>query len=173
MNDITIEVVSKALDKISLRLCLPNTSDEFKQEFFKEFSKKICKETFYQICINILKKDWKYFPNFYQWNEEYKKILIDEKDCKTVEKIIQMRNSDDIVSSEELSQMMKQLSEKFTIKNDSGYYQKEIRKKEVKDARERKRQYKENGYVCCMEVDIAGPMKREICIENGYRFNEY
>jgi hypothetical protein len=40
-------------------------------------------------------------------------------------------------------------------------------------AKKRRQGYRQNGIVCCKEIGIAGPMKREDCIKNGYDYCEY
>ena len=159
---ITEKLVSDAFNKISLKAGTSKPSVEYCKEFFNEYAKKIEKEEFFFMCKSILEKEWKQFPNFYQWNLEYKNLCFKRQEKEVNDRVF---SKPDIASQDEISETLKQLSDKFKTTS--------IEDNEIKRAIKRRKEYRVNNYVCCMEKGLEGAMKRDVCMQNGYRFNEY
>ena len=87
-------------------------------------------------------------------------------------------NSEEDASQEDIARFNLFLKEK--LKNCQGFTfseektKQEIHIEEIRSAKERRKYYRENDYVCCVEsLELAGAKKRQYCLENNYRFSEY
>jgi hypothetical protein len=88
---------------------------------------------------------------------------------------------DELASSEDISNFVNNINNLLAKKNleynlncsDREKSKQEIYKNEIIAAKKRRHGYRQSGIVCCQEIGIAGPMKREDCIKNGYNYCEY
>jgi hypothetical protein len=136
--------------------------DQFKHYQFKLIDK---------VSQKIVEEDTMVFPKPANWLK-WKRIFIEEATAKKkTHEVLNWKTDEEMATPEEVKMVMSKLMEKFQ----PG--EKELKTQHDKDmhkTKQNRKYYRQNDFVCCTEsLELAGPMKREECIEKGFKFREY
>lgn len=164
-----VPTIKKSFTKIAITTGTQIPNDDYCVWFFEEFKTKFSVEEFFSICKKYISMKFKEFPNFFDWNNEYQKILT-EKHNETLKDKLKNKygdGDDEKASYEDFQNVIKPLIEKFNSKCTDLQ---ETERNQIRKVIGKRKKAREAGYVFC--TDSQSWMHRDACTKNGLSYKE-